>query len=63
MTAAYVRITPDVVFAADVFPRVDFVQSEPRSRKRASDPDEPAIDPRQIDLWGHNTEHTQAPGS
>jgi hypothetical protein len=52
MTAAYVRPTPDVVFAVDVFPAVDVSQTKVRPRKRAVclvEPDGPAVDPRQID--------------
>ncbi|CAB3770507.1 hypothetical protein [Paraburkholderia solisilvae] len=49
-----VRITADAIFNREIFPRVSVAQPADGSRKRAVrgvDPDEPAIDPRQIDMW------------
>lgn len=58
MDHRYVRITPDVVFAADVFPRVDVLQpGRALAQMRA---DEPAVDPRQIDLFGSEAEYALA---
>ncbi|CAB3754768.1 hypothetical protein LMG29542_02449 [Paraburkholderia humisilvae] len=59
--SAYVRITPDVVFSVDVFPRVDMRTSEAALRRRVSDSVESTVDPRQIDLWGDDTQHAPAP--
>ncbi|MEM5314353.1 hypothetical protein [Paraburkholderia sp. JHI869] len=62
MTAnRFVRITPDVMSSADVFPRVDIALQEARSRKRAADPDEHTFDPHQIDLWDTDPDHAPDP--
>jgi hypothetical protein len=55
-----IRITPDAVFAADVFPSVQMAEPIERSRRRAvpaAAPDEPAIDPRQVDLFAEDADH------
>jgi hypothetical protein len=55
MANAYVQITPDVVFSAEVFSPVALAQ--PRPGNVGADSDEHAVDPRQIDLWDSDPEH------
>jgi hypothetical protein len=63
MMPQLVRITPDVVFNADVFPRVSDTQLADGPGKRAVrgvEPCELAVDPRQVDMFGDDVHHAPA---
>ncbi|WP_423383447.1 hypothetical protein [Burkholderia sp. LMG 32019] len=55
----YVRISPDVIFSADIFAPayLGLPVYRPSNRAEQAPSDKPNIDPRQIDMWDADGDH------